>query len=283
LNLDKAPGPEPHQTITELLFEIGRAALANDTIAIIHLDEVQNISDHDVLSQLLIALGDAIVHLHEVTVPGGLRIDRVLPLAVYLTGLPDFLELSGASKGATFSRRFATVRLGPLSDDDLALALQEFVDPGWEVIDLDGSTLRIQMTQAATKTLISLCLGEPFLFQLLGERTWYAGESPLITEEDVKAGWMTMTEEAADHVERILTRLPAREHEFLRAMASLDPQNRTGTEIAKQLGLGDVSKIGTSAQRLDTLRGIINRGKPYTFRHRAIEGYLTSNWPHSIS
>ncbi|WP_279630800.1 hypothetical protein [Rathayibacter sp. VKM Ac-2804] len=37
--------------------------------------------------------------------------------------------------------------------------------------------------------------------------------------------------------------------------------------------------MGTTAQRLDTVRGIIDRGKLYGFRHRAIEASLTSEWP----
>lgn len=39
------------------------------------------------------------------------------------------------------------------------------------------------------------------------------------------------------------------------------------------------SDAGVSARRLDSLRGIIRRGKPYTFRHRAVEAHLTSEWP----
>lgn len=34
-----------------------------------------------------------------------------------------------------------------------------------------------------------------------------------------------------------------------------------------------------TAQRLDTVRGIIDRAKPDSFRHRAVEAYLTSDWP----
>ena len=35
---------------------------------------------------------------------------------------------------------------------------------------------------------------------------------------------------------------------------------------------------GPTSQGLDITRGIINRGKAYSFRHRAIGAYLTSNW-----
>ena len=88
-----------------------------------------------------------------------------------------------------------------------------------------------------------------------------------------------VSSEAAAHVERILERLPEKERELVDAMAQLPPVNRTATEIAKTMGLADATKLGQFAQRLDTTRGIISRGKPYTFRHRAIEAYLTSEWP----
>ncbi len=51
-------GPEPYAALTELVVEVGRAAMRHDHLALIHVDEVQNITDESTLSQLLIALGD---------------------------------------------------------------------------------------------------------------------------------------------------------------------------------------------------------------------------------
>jgi len=56
-------------------------------------------------------------------------------------------------------------------------------------------------------------------------------------------------------VERILGRLPQRDREFAKA-----------------------TDVGPSSPRLDRVRGIIERSKPYSFRHRAIEAFLTSDW-----
>lgn len=80
-------------------------------------------------------------------------------------------------------------------------------------------------------------------------------------------------------MERILGRLPQREHDFLQAMAKTPQEDRTLTRIASTLGYEKTTDAGPTAQRLDTVRGIISRGKPYTFRHRAVEAYLTSSWP----
>jgi hypothetical protein len=62
------------------------------------------------LSHLLIALGDALSHEVEVTVPGGARLSRSLPIAVYLTGLPTS-RARPRRRGATFARRFKTTTL----------------------------------------------------------------------------------------------------------------------------------------------------------------------------
>ncbi len=280
LTLRGADGPEPYSALTELLIEVGLAAMVQgQTMALIHIDEVQNATDEKALSQLLIALGDALTHEVSVEVPGGARVSRSLPIAVYLTGLPDFEDMAGARKGATFARRFKTTTLAAIDDEDLAEALQEFVLEGWEVRDGDGAAGRVWMEPEAAALIVNLCRGEPFLFQLAGEQAWYAGTGRSITADEVRRGWRGAQREASAHVERILERLPQREHQFLQAMAELPAGERTLTRIAEKMGFSKVTDAGPTSQRLDTVRGIIDRGRPYTFRHRAVEAYLTSDWP----
>ncbi|QHC75032.1 AAA family ATPase [Rathayibacter sp. VKM Ac-2805] len=279
LTLRGQEGPEPHRALTDLLVEVGRAAIAREVVVLIHLDEVQNIADEGALSQLLIALGDAVTHEVSVELPGGVTATRSLPLAVYLTGLPDFEDRAGAQKGATFARRFKTTVLTAIDDEDIVAALQDFVLPGWAVPDGRGGSDRIRMDAEAVAAIVDLCRGEPFLFQLAGESAWYAGSGTLITREQVVSGWRGAQREASAHVERILGRLPPRERAFLEAMAALPPEQRTLTRIARALGLAKAAELGTTAQRLDTVRGIVDRGTLYSFRHRAIEASLTSGWP----
>jgi hypothetical protein len=288
LALREPEGQEPHSALTELLVEIGRAAIAQGNVVLIHLDEIQNITDERVLSQVLIALGDAITRKVEVNVPAIGRLERWLPIAVYLTGLPEFDDASGARKGATFTRRFKTTTLAPIDDDDLRGALQEFVVPGWPVPDGNGGETAIRMTPEAVEAIVDASRGEPFLFQLAGERAWYAGlddgitpeqQRHVITREEVLRGWLDAKEEATAHVERILNRLPARERDFVEAMAKLPANQRNLTRIAAEAGFDKPSDAGPPSQRLDRVRGIITRGKPYTFRHRAVEAFITSDWP----
>ena len=272
--------PEPYVILTNLLIEIGRAAIRRgDVVVIIHIDEVQNISDENALSQLLTALGDALTHEETVDVPGGLQIERALPIAVYLTGLPEFADMTGARKGATFARRFRTTTLGAIDDDALMSALQPFVTEGWPIAEDAGGVGRVFMEPAAQRAIVELAHGEPFLFQLAGERAWYAGTDDLITAEHVRTGWRDAAPEAEAHVQRILDRLPPRERHFLEAMAALPPEERTLTNIARSMGYERTTDAGPTAQRLDLTRGIIRRGRPYDFRHRAVGAYLTSEWP----
>lgn len=281
LSLREADGPEPFTSLTALLVEIGIAAMERgDVVVLIHIDEVQNIADEHVLSQLLIALGDAMAHEVQVTAPGGRVVDRVLPIAVYLTGLPDFADMSSARRGATFGRRFQTTMLESFGDEDLAAALQPFVLGGWEVPDDAGGTRLVALDPAARDEILALCQGEPFLFQLAGQKAWYAGDTEVITREQVLTGWVEAArDEAAMHVERILERLPEREREMLEAMAGLPPEGRSLKNIARAMGFEKSTQAGTTAQRLDTTRKIIRRGTVYTFRNRAIEALLSSGWP----
>ncbi|HIX00489.1 MAG TPA: ATP-binding protein [Candidatus Nesterenkonia stercoripullorum] len=281
LTLRQQPGPEPYTALTDLLIEIGRAALKHgDAMVMIHIDEVQNISDEDVLSQLLTALGDALTHEEPVTAPGRQRLELALPVAVYLTGLPEFTEMAGSRKGATFARRFKTTILEPVADDDFLAALQPFVTEGWEIAGGATGSERVYMEPAAQQKLVDLACGEPFLFQLAGERAWYADTSNVITAADVTIGWRHALDEAERHVQRILDRLPLRERQFLEAMAALPPENRSLTSIAQQMGYDQAQQAGPYSQRLDRQRGILARdSKPYRFRHRAVGAYLTTDWP----
>ncbi len=122
--------------------------------------------------------------------------------------------------------------------------------------------------------------GDPFLFQLAGQGAWDVSDASTITVSDVDRGWSRQRSEVRRHVERHLERLPANERAVLDAMARLPTEERTATAIARELGHSRAAQIGSATQRLDTVRSIIERGKPYRFRVRTIEALLTDpNWP----
>ena len=157
-------------------------------------------------------------------------------------------------------------------------ALRPFAHVGWPVADEHGER-RIAMTQAAIEEVVTRCHGDPFLLQLAGQHAWEAGDTRVIDVADVRSGWAAARDAAVAHVERRLRRLPDLERSFLEAMAELAPDQRTATEIARALGYERATQVGATAQRLDTVRGILSRGRPYTFRMRVVEAYLGGDWP----
>lgn len=277
VSIDPGPGSPPHAALTDLLVEVCRAAAPNGRVVMIHVDEVQNIDDDQAISQLLVALGDALGYEDEQRVAGGV-LPVSLPLAVYLSGLPEFADHASSRAGATFARRFATTVLDPISDDDLQTALLPFVRDGWPVMS-PGGAVTVTMAPHAAAAIVQRCHGDPFLFQLAGQYAWDAGTETRIEHADVERGWRRARLEARQHVERQLERLPPNERAFVDAMASLPPEERTLTQIARSMGYERASQAGPTAQRLDTIRGIITRGSLYTFRVRTVEAYLTSDWP----
>lgn len=272
-----APRPaNPHTHLRDLLIELGRYAATRNKVVYVHLDEVQNVNDEDALSQLLVALGDAIRHTEDVRDAAGTVHRKVLPIITYITGLSEFTDRATTLAGATFARRFKPVRLTHLDDDELREAMAPFTSTqGWPVLDQDAG---VAMTDGAVDAMLAFCLGDPFLFQLIGKAAWDAApDEQVITTEHVVRPAEDVTDEARSHVNRLLARLPEREREFVDAMASLAPSRRTASMIARKLGR-TTNQLGSAAQRLEE-RGVIRRGKPYTFRARTVEGLVRGQWP----
>lgn len=278
IELAAPPDPVPaHRDLYHLLVELGHVAAARQQVVLIRIDEVQNAREVAALSQLLVALGDALAE--EVTIPdaAGNPHRHVLPLVVYLTGLADFLEATQAA-GATFARRFAPVVLEPLSDVEIRQALAPFRNAGFPLLAADGPTA-VFMTDDAVEAIVARCLGDPYVFQLAGEAAWNAGEEAVIGAGEVERGWATAAREARSHVQRALERLPDGERNVLDAVVALPPEERTATAVARALGRSGAPAVASALQRLDDQRGILARGRPITFRMRTVERLLTGSWP----
>lgn len=187
VHLATGEGMPAHRLLTLLLEEVTRSGRSDGRLTVLQVDEVQNVEDGDPLSQLLIAIGDALASVDEITDPAGSTHEVALPLVVYLTGLPEFIDLASARNGATFARRFQLNLLDPLGDDDLTAALAPFIGSGWEVADGHGGIAPVTMTSDAIDQVVSCSLGDPFIFQLLGQAAWDTDPaSPAITVTDVE-------------------------------------------------------------------------------------------------
>lgn len=278
VSMRAAPERPPHRDIARLVVALSEHAWQDGRLVLLRLDEVQNVDDPDLLSQLLVAVGDALAETALRRRPDGREVERSLPLAVYLSGLPEFMDSATTREGATFTRRFQTSLLPPLSDEDLDESLEPMVLDGWRVLGEDGPAV-VRLASEAAEHIVQLASGDPYIFQLSGQRAWDADESEVISLEHVVAGWRTARAEALRHATRQLDRVPDRERQLLATMARLAPDERTATRLAQEMGYESASQIGTAAMRLEVTRGLIQRGRPYTFTFPLIERFLRGEWP----
>lgn len=269
------PSHNPHVDLRDLLIELGHTAAGQHRVVLLCLDEMQNVRSSNELSQLLTALADALARTYTVHDAAGNPHERYLPIAIYLTALPEFHDEATAAAGATFGRRFKPTLIRGLDDVDLRHALAPFASvEGWTTSTGDAVT----MTEDAIGSLLNHVQGDPFLFQLVGAAAWEtAPDQQTITVEQVATGFAQVRIEAVAHIERLIARAPERERQMLQAMAELSPEHRTLTQIAERMGMR-AANLGSAAQRLEQ-RGLLIRGRLYRFTARAIEGYLRGEWP----
>lgn len=270
----RAPdGRQAHRELFDMIAALAGRAQEAGQLLLVHLDEVQNIDVQEHASALLTAVGDALSHTSRVETPGGGIQEVHLPLAVYLTGLPEFADTATARRGATFTRRFATTILGPLRHEELREALAPLV-AGYEVEDGNGATTHIVLAPTAADAIVEASYRDPFLFQLVGARTWLAGTGPQIGLEDVRRGVAAARSEVVLHVDRLLARLPRLQRDFVDAMVAIDPAKRNVSAIAKALGYDGPQQLGSTTQALEA-KGVIERGRPYRLKVPALEARLT--------
>jgi hypothetical protein len=266
----------PAADLAAVLVEVGRLAAADERAVLLRLDEVQAPRDTAQLSAVLVAIADALAATEVRRDGAGNEHERVLPIIVYLSGLPTFWKRADEAR-TTFSRRIAPTVLRPVDDGDVRHALVPFTTDGWPVLG-PGGAARVHMAQEAVALILDKVLGDPFLLQLLGRAAWDAGDSSTITGEDVASGWRAVSAEAERHVARLLDDVSPLERRFLEAMAQLGPSQRSLTGIAAALGR-TASQVASVARRLDLDHGFVDRGTPYAFGHRTLEALLVGRWP----
>ncbi len=277
--------PFPHRLLTELLAQIGGLARRRTgpdhpegRLLLVRVDEVQNVTDAAMLSQLLTALGDALDATSEVTDPAGLVRRPVLPIAIYLSGLPDFGR-AAAEAGATFSRRFRVWELEALTEPEMRAALHPFTSEGWPLLTDDGPA-SVHLAPEAVDELVAVSLGDPFLFQLAGEAAWLAGTGAVITLEEVRRGWSGSRREVARYVRSRLEGLSPLQLSYLEAAVALPPGERTVAAVAAALGRDSSSALASTAHSLDVERRLLRReAGRLRFRSGAVEAFLGGRWP----
>ncbi len=273
----RARGERDYRDVQRLLEHTARLARAQQRLLLVRVDEVQNVP-RVALSQLLTLLGDALEATVTETDVAGVSRRLQLPLLVYLSGLPDFRDRVGQA-GATFARRFKTFELDYLDEAELREALIPFTTTGWPLLT-DAGPATVHMAPEAADLVVTSCLGDPFLFQLVGEAAWNAGEGAIITAEDAQRGWRLVRREVVRYVEGRLGELSELQLAYLRAAAALPEDGRTAVAIAGQLGRDGAHTLASTAQSLDRTHRLIRReAGRIRFRSNAVRAFLAGGWP----
>ncbi|AXA80679.1 AAA family ATPase (plasmid) [Achromobacter xylosoxidans] len=196
--------------LSALLEQVGRAAQAAGTVAVLFIDELQYVEE-DQLAALISAL-------HRCA-------QQKLPVTVVGAGLPQLRGRMGEAKSYA-ERLFNFSEIGALSEDDASLAITVPAKEEDVVVDPEAVAMITSETQ-----------GYPYFLQEWGKSAWdVATESP-ITVDDVRAASKEAVAALDESFFRVrFDRLTPAEKKYLRAMAELGPGPHRSGDIAQQLG-----------------------------------------------
>ncbi len=220
--------------LPNLFTAVAEAAAERGTLVVMLIDEIQYCSTSE-LSALIMAM-------HKMQ-------QRSLPLILIAAGLPILPGLVGDSKSYA-ERLFNFPSIGPLSEEDAALALRQPVQR--EGVDFEVEALH---------EIYRLTRGYPYFLQEWGYQAWNHAVSSPITLEVVK--------EASDSVIRRLD-----ENFFRVRFDRLRPREKSYLGIMAELGSGpyktsDVAdKMNVSVNKLGPVRAsLIKKGMVYSPAH----------------
>jgi hypothetical protein len=246
---DKAPPRSAqqrwHKDLTAVLTGAGQLARDAGVALLVMLDESQNI-DRQSMGALFHAFQEAQSTTAMVTHDSGARMREHLPLAIYVAGLPGLTAALRAA-GTTFGERARHVTLGLLSDHDVAEAVQAFAATRGVGVDAD-----------ANDRFVELVGGYPYFLHVIGSQVWVAGDSRVITLEDVDNGWRKARATIEVFHEERLKDLTDIQRRYLTAAAGLPADERTSGAIAAALD-ATTESVGSTQQALIDTHGLLRR------------------------
>ena len=217
--------------LTNLFVAVGEAAADQEKGILIAIDEVQDLTQHELAAVL------AAAH----------RIDQLqLPILLIGAGLLNLPGKAGNAK--SYAERLVDFsRLYPLPEEDAKAAL---------VVPAEKNGVTIQ--EAALDEIIGKSGGYPYFIQEWGMRTWNAASGNTITADDVGKAEPVVEKSLDENFFATRTdRLTRREIEFLGAMASLGPGPHKLADIAIAM---QVKSSTISPRRQD----LIDKGMIYS-------------------
>lgn len=228
-----------------MLTGAGELAREAGVALLLLLDEAQNI-DRQSMGALFHAFQEAQSTTTTVAHESGARMRQHLPLAIYVAGLPGLTAALRAA-GTTFGERARHVELGLLTDNDVAEALRDFAATRGVGVDADASD-----------RFVELVGGYPYFLHVVGSRVWVAGDTRVITVDDVAAGWESARTTIEVFHEERLNDLTDIQRRYLTAAASLPLDERTSGNIAAALD-ATTESVGSTQQALIDTHGLLRR------------------------
>jgi len=215
--------------LTALLQQVGVAARAAKSSAVLFIDELQYVKEAQ-MAALISAL-------HRCA-------QEKLPVTVVGAGLPQLRGRMGEAKSYA-ERLFDFPEIGPLNDADAREAL---VKP----VQNEG----VEFQESAVNLILRKTGGYPYFLQEWGKHTWDVAPRSPITEQDVVNASDVAIAALDESFFRVrFDRLTPAEKRYLRAMADLGPGPHRSGDIAEGLGR-DVRSLGPTRAGL-ILKGMI--------------------------
>jgi len=195
--------------LTALLEQVGQAALAAETAAVLFVDELQYLGQRD-FAALIAALHRCF--------------QRQLPITLVGGGLPQLSSLAGEAKSYA-ERLFSFSEIGQLGN---SAAIDALVFP--------AERLGVSYQPKALEEILRQTQGYPYFLQEWGKHCWEVAQHPTITAGDVaKASALAVSALDASFFHVRFDRLAPHERAYLRAMADLGPGPQRSGDIAEHM------------------------------------------------
>jgi hypothetical protein len=192
-----------------LLEQVGLAAKAAESAAILFVDEMQYLAEKD-FAALISALHRCF--------------QRQLPLTLVGGGLPQLRSLAGEAKSYA-ERLFDFAEIGPLNEAAAA-----------DAIVLPAQALGVIYQPQAVAEVLRRTSGYPYFLQEWGKHCWEVAQEPSITFDDVvQASGLALSALDASFFRVRFDRLAPHERTYLRAMADLGPGPHRSGDIAERM------------------------------------------------
>ena len=220
--------------LTDLLSNIGEAAVENGTAVVLFIDELQYVKEEQ-LTALITAL-------HRAS-------QNQLPVTMVAAGLPQLVAQTGRAKSYA-ERLFEFIHVDSLE----AAAAQD-------ALCVPAEKQGVKYDEKAIRAIIEQTKGYPYFLQEWGKHSWnLAAASPIKLEDADRATAAALAELDNSFFRVRFDRLTPAEKKYMRAMAELGPGPHRSGDIAHLLD----KKVTTVAPMRNTL---ISKGMVYSPSH----------------